>query len=101
MCCLVTPNAVEVHGQVISPGRTYVLSRYLVTEPGLGVHDRFHLRLDELTSVDLISVPFADRVFNLRAPSEIPTCVTFAGTIYGLLILLNSWRELPSFFSRV
>lgn len=84
VCSLVTQTAVDVHGQILQPERTYVVSRYLVTEPGHGIHHRFHLRFDELTNVDLISDSFVDRVFSLRVPTEIPTCLSFVGSIYGI-----------------
>lgn len=83
VCSLVTRSAVDVHGQIITPGRTYSVSRYSVAEPGMGVHHRFHIRFDELTSVDVVPKPFVDRVFNLRGPAEVPASLMFVGNIYG------------------
>ena len=88
MCKLMSDKSVDVHGQIISPKRTYMFSRYLVTSPGFGVHPEFHIRLDELTSVDLIVEPFVDRVFNLRCPSDIPAYRSFAGSIYGAIFFI-------------
>lgn len=82
-CSLVTPTAIDVYGQIILPRRKYVVSRYLVAEPGYGIHHSFHLRFDELTGVELVDEPFVDRVFNLRIPAEIPTSITYLGTLYG------------------
>lgn len=83
LCKLVTDKAVDVHGQILKPKRTYMFTRYLVTSPGHDVHPEFHIRLDELTSVDLIVEPFIDRVYNLRSPSDIPAYRSFAGSLYG------------------
>lgn len=74
---------VDVHGQTLKPKNTYMFSRYFVSEPGFGVHSRFHIRLDEYSHVYLISEPFVDRVFNLRAPSDIPRSGNCDGAIYG------------------
>lgn len=84
VCSLVTPNAFDVHGQIITPRRKYVVSRYLVAEPGFDIHHRFHLHFDELASLGLVDAPFVDSVFNLCIPLEIPTCLTYVETIYGL-----------------
>ena len=48
------------------------MSKYLVDLPGLGIHNRFHLKFDEHTCLDLVMGPFDDRVLNLRCPSKIP-----------------------------
>lgn len=84
VCSLVTPTAIDVYGQIILPRRKYYVSRYLVAEPGYGIHQSFHLRFDELTGVELSEDPFVDRVYNLRIPAEIPTCLTYLGTLYGM-----------------
>lgn len=68
---------------MFSPRRSYRVSRYLVSEPEFGFHHRFHIRFDEDTSVIRTNDPYVDRVFNLRAPTDIPACKSLIGTIYG------------------
>lgn len=88
VCSLVNLAAVDAHGEILKPKKTYILSRYLVTDPGFGVHSRYHIRLDQHSNVNLISEPFVDRVFNLRAPHEIPRTQNCIGSLYGCILLM-------------
>ena len=83
LCTLNTHEAVAVHGNRLLPKNTYEVSHFFVAEPGLGIHTRFHLLFDEDTSIKVVSARFVDRVFNLRTPSDLPTCPTFLGNLYG------------------
>lgn len=87
VCSLANLAAVDAYGETLKPKKTYMFSRYLVAEPGFGVHDRFHIRLDEHSTVNLMSEPFVDRVFNLCSPNEIPRSPTSLGSIYGCIFI--------------
>lgn len=84
---IVNHDAVIKHGHMMEEKKTYILSKYSVAEPGYGIHDRFHVRLDKDTEVKVVNTPFVDRVFSLRTPSDLPTDETYVGSIYGYVII--------------
>lgn len=80
-------NGVASLPSMLKESHSYSICRFIVSDGGYCVNPRFHLDLDEFTGVRELSIPFVDRVFNLRCPSDVPggnfSCGTLVGTCYA------------------
>lgn len=83
-----THKALAVHGHLLSPQKTFKISGFSIAEPGFAFHSRFHILLDEKTTIEEVSVRFVDRVFNLQCPSDLPTYEIYGGNIFGTIFCL-------------
>lgn len=69
---------------VLTERGSYSISRFFVKEGGCYFHPTFHIELDEFSCVCPSTLPFVDRVFNLKTPYAIPQRNTFSGGVLGI-----------------
>lgn len=67
---------------------SYSICRFIVNDGGFCVHPRYHLALDEFTGVNELSIPYVDRVFNLRCPSDVLGRNFGCGYLVGMYITM-------------
>lgn len=91
-------NGVASLPTMLKESCSYSISRFIVSDGGLGVNPRFHILLDEFAGVRELSLPFVDRVFNLRCPSDVPggnfSSATLVGTCFYFLYMRSTFSFL-------